>query len=112
MKNRHVTVCKEIRGQMRTRQIPMQSWKMMVGKMGANGWKECIPATKAVENFPELKQAETKQVEVVAEVVVEAPKEKHTYESLINWPMKELVTLGGIGMKKKEVIIEHILKNQ
>lgn len=107
MKNRYVTVCKEIRGQIRTRQIPMQSWKSTVGKFGANGWKECIPTAKAVSEFPELKQTEEKQVELIVEA-----KEKHTYESLMKWPMKELVTLGGIGMKKKEEIIQHILENQ
>jgi hypothetical protein len=112
MNNRYVTVCKEIRGQMRTRQIPIQSWKQLFGKIGANGWKECIPATKAVENFPELKEVKEKELVSQSNSQEQLHKEKHTYEELMKWPMKELVTLGGIGMRKKEEIIQHILKTQ
>jgi hypothetical protein len=112
MNNRYVTVCKEIRGQMRTRQIPTQSWKHLVGKIGANGWKECIPTKSALQDFPELKEVKEKELVSESNTEQQLPKEKHTYEELMKWPMKELVTLGGIGMKKKEEIIQHILKTQ
>lgn len=129
MKNsRYVTVCKESQGKILTREIPVQSWRMVAGKMGANGWKECVPTAKAIVDFPELNQAKetevVKEKEPVAEktepignVPNDEPKqegEKHivTRQYLEGLKQPELVKMAGIGLKKKSELINKILEDQ
>lgn len=135
---RYVTVCKEVNGKIMTRNMPVQSWRMVAGKQGANGWKECIPTVKATGTFPELivkasddssygtlkagkgileiKIAEDSTIPDSPKEILdsEVQKDKHiiTRQYLEGLSQPQLVSMAKIGMKKKEILIDKILSDQ